>query len=214
MLGEIVALVFSAKMLALIAIILLCFVAFVIFRSLQRLRRQKQKVSDSPLERNDVIDQFKPIHKLDLSNGVRNIANCTMRDSYPLSKIFDQEKSSAKISFRAGREEVSFALFGPGVKNIKLCLGDSPNDTNYFNKLEITQLSKVFGFSLGRDAEANFTAKHDGHPLVLTVKKYAGRKFFCIFGIYGKEKQRFVYFYGLYEVQVKAGLSSKYKWLQ
>ena len=199
-----------------IAILVFTIIAIVLWLKLKSLAKKKTVQQLSPLERNDVVDRAVRLKQLVFFNGAREFSPCAAHQLYPLSAAFDSDRSLAYVSIKVQSETVKVPLYGHGVKNVKLRLGDSPKDTDYFDKLELTQLAKYFGFVLRRDESAVLRAQYDTHALSLTVKRLRDKLFFIFFAVedgdLGKEKK--MYFYGAFEVEPKARLREKYRWLR
>lgn len=211
--GFLSSLSFDPAPLYVAGILVLSMVAWRLLARLQLFRAKPAQREVSPLERNDVIAQSRPIRNVSVFNGVRSIQSSVLPNAITLSSVFEADRRAANLNFSVDGEQMKFPFFGPGVKNVKLCLGDSPRDTDHFDKLEITQMSKFFGFQTGRDASANFTAKANGEALMLTVKKLAGKTFFVFFNIGNGETGRELFLHGVFQVSVKPRLREKYGWL-
>lgn len=201
---------------AFIGIIVFSLLAIVLVIKIKALRHKKVVQEVSPLERNDVIEQAKPVKKLDFFNGAKSIPQVVSHQAYSLSGSFDKDRSLAYLVFESKGSTIKVPLFGHGVKNVKLRLGDSPKDLDFFDKLELTQLAKYFGFVLRRDASSVLRAQHDIYPLSLTVKRHGDQLFFIFFSIDEDDiaKQKLMYLFGVYEVEPKSRLKEKYRWLR
>ncbi|VUD41254.1 hypothetical protein TDB9533_00451 [Thalassocella blandensis] len=201
---------------AFMGIVVFTIIAVVLLLRLKALSRKKAVKEQSPLERNDVVAQSKHIKQVELFNGSKSISQVTPHNAYALSSSFDSDRSLAYLTFKAQGETIKTPLFGHGVKNVKLRLGDSPKDTDYFDKLELTQLAKYFGFVLRRDQSSVLRAQYDIHPLSLTVKRHRDQLFFILFSLDDDDiaKEKLFYLFGVFEVEPKARLKEKYRWLR
>lgn len=197
-----------------IGIALLCVVAYFVYTALLRIRRKKKREKVSPLIRNDVVVRSREIKQFAFYDGNQLQGECEPKQNYWLSSSYIKEETRAYVTFLHKRKPVKIGVLSKDVKTVKLCLGDSPKDTNFFDKLELTQLARYFGFDLRRDEQANLTSMHNGIPLSMSIKCSYTKIFFFIYGISGTQKSKSMYLFGVYEVIPTQRLLDKYVWLK